>query len=154
RCAAIRAVQIREALMNPLTPSFCSRCGTSLQADANFCHACGARVHKASATSSESPRPEPPSPPMQVQSEVSAAGEGSYLRDRQKLKTKEKARVWWLLALSFLIAFWLSVVLSTVLHTSLSVSWKPIFGVVGLVDLVWIIFFRKVKPVAKKGFWQ
>jgi len=30
----------------PLPPNWCSRCGASIQADANFCHVCGAPVQK------------------------------------------------------------------------------------------------------------
>ena len=117
--------------------SFCSRCGVAIQDDANFCRACGARVQKLSVTPSQSPGREVPPPPLQVQSAPSVRAERSYLRDRRKVKAKEKARFWWFLALSVGIACVLSVALST------SVSWKFVFGVVALVDLVWIVFFRK-----------
>jgi zinc-ribbon domain len=54
--------------MDPLTPSFCSRCGASLQADASFCHACGDRVRKLSVTPSEPAAGNVPPPPRQIQS--------------------------------------------------------------------------------------
>ena len=55
-----------------LTPSFCSRCGASVQADANFCHTCGARLQKLPDTPSQAAAPEPP-PPLPPPSPVPAA---------------------------------------------------------------------------------
>src|SRR6266540_206409 len=119
------------------SPSFCSCCGASIQAAANFCHVCGARIRKLSVTTSQSPGREVRPPPLQVQSAPSVKAEQSYLRDRQEVKAKEKIRFWLLLAVSFGIACVLSVALSA------TVSWKFVFGVVMLVDLLWIFFSGK-----------
>jgi hypothetical protein len=51
-----------------MSSKFCSLCGASIKADANFCHACGARVQKISVTPSESAAGKIPAPPQQIQS--------------------------------------------------------------------------------------
>src|SRR5690242_8906812 len=57
-----------------MTPSFCSRCGASVQADANFCYACGARLQELSPTPSQAAENKPAPPPREIPSVPSLIG--------------------------------------------------------------------------------
>jgi uncharacterized membrane protein YdbT with pleckstrin-like domain len=56
--------------MSAQSTRFCSRCGVGIQPDANFCHACGAAVHKTEVPPAQFVARESPSPSHRNHSQV------------------------------------------------------------------------------------